>query len=63
MTLRDDNKLCHECKRAGWLRKAHRIMPSGGHVCDEHYRHLSGKPQLNREAEAFIENWKRKIAA
>lgn len=58
MTLKDDGKFCFECKEVGWLRKAHRIIPKHGAVCDEHYRHHEGLPQLTPEANALIARWK-----
>src|SRR6267142_5768239 len=55
MTIADDNKFCNSCKKVGLQRKAHRIMPGeGGAQCDEHFRDISGLPQLNEEAKRFI---------
>lgn len=54
MTLRDDGKFCWKCKKIGLQRLAHRIMPSGGAVCDEHFREEAGRPQLTEEARTFI---------
>lgn len=56
MTIADNGKLCNSCKKIGLQRKAHRIMPGeGGAQCDEHFRDISGLPQLNEEAKRFIE--------
>jgi len=57
MTIADDGKFCNTCKKVGLRRKAHRIMSGkgeGGAQCDEHFRDISGLPQLNEEAKRFI---------
>lgn len=55
MTIQDDEKFCIPCKKIGVDRKAHRIMPSGGGRCDEHFRDEQGLPQLSPEAVRFIQ--------
>jgi hypothetical protein len=62
LTIHDDGKLCFECKKIGLLRKAHRIMTSGGAVCDEHFRDKQGMPQLTIEAKGLILRWKQATA-
>lgn len=56
MSMRDDGKLCRRCKEAGLNRLAHRIMPNGEPLCDEHYRDECGLPQLDTERSLFIKN-------
>src|SRR5712664_1571031 len=47
MTVADDKKTCFDCKQLGRSSKAHRIMPIGAAVCDEHYRQRMGLPSLS----------------
>lgn len=54
MTVSDDGKNCHDCRQLRVERKAHRIMPSGAGVCEEHYRSRMGLPQRTSEATAFV---------
>jgi hypothetical protein len=55
LTIADDGKFCSSCKKLGLQRKAHRIMAGeGGAQCDEHFRQISGLPQLNEKAKLFI---------
>lgn len=63
MTIADDGKFCNSCKKLGLQRKAHRIMAGdGGAQCDEHFREISGLPQLNEKARRFIASCKGKEA-
>jgi hypothetical protein len=63
MTIADDGKFCNSCRKVGLQRKAHRIMPGeGGAQCDEHFRDISGLPQLSNEAKVFIAKCKARAA-
>lgn len=63
MTIADDGKFCNSCKKLGLQRKAHRIMAGdGGAQCDEHFREISGLPQLDEKARRFIATCKEKKA-
>jgi hypothetical protein len=57
MTVKDDGKLCFDCKQLHVERKAHRIMPSGTAVCEEHYRRRMGLPQRTPEAVDLVKRW------
>lgn len=63
MTIADDGKFCNTCKKIGLQRKAHRIVSGeGGAQCDEHFREISGLPQLNETAKRFIAQCKETLA-
>jgi hypothetical protein len=57
MTIKDDGKPCFDCNQIGRVSKAHRIMPSGAAVCEEHYRQRMGLPQRTSEAADLVKRW------
>jgi hypothetical protein len=50
-----ENRTCATCEKAGVVHKAHRIMPDGRALCDEHYRAESGLPPLGNN---LLKEWK-----
>jgi hypothetical protein len=57
VSVNDDGKNCHDCRQLRIERKAHRIMPSGAAVCEEHWRSRMGLPQRTSEAVAIVKSW------